>query len=846
MGVEIDELITKLSYDIVDADVLEKADKAVSGLSEQNEEAAKTTDELSAKQLDLAEKLQATKEQTDSLKTKQKQLRVEMQKAGGGSKEQREQLEKLDDEIDKSVTKTKKLGDASKRLGLAKAKVGQATRKLSKDQKKLNSAFKKGTKTAGAQGAALEKLATSVKNIAFGVLARDIVRDVIDIAASGVAAILGLVPAFAEVADKLGKTSSALGISSDDLQRLRFAGERSGVSIGQMDKSIGKLTKQLEDARVKGTGPTVDAFETLGLSVKKFQSLGTEERVKQIADALNKLPDPLQRSAIAMQLFGAGNKEMANLLAEGSEGIEALGDRAQELGGVISANAVEGAARLEDQFLDLSTAGGGLVNTLAAGVAPIFEQLTGGVLDWVEANRELLDQGVEALMGTLAGLFEAVGEAMSGVPFDSVVESFVSLVEIVGIFAEQLIGGAGGGLVNMTLDLIGIILKLASAVVKFVQRISDLKDKLDGIPGPLDLIVAGLKFALVVIGLFADAIVGVLNIIGPFLDKLGEMIDGFSLIGDKLPSLSELFTSFELAIRGVVGGVSSLNSELSLSAKLADEAFAAVDRLRNQQKAENQSDAELQRRIREGSEAERTEARAEISRRVATREQEEGGAAQKTGREGRRGATLKKIEGDLKGQSRDVLSALVRDLSVPEKLRTKAQKELDRRRKKGGKGASAENKNLLTAQIAKQIQERANEAGERAAARALIQARQAGGAVDQAAINRIQRDERDRVKAQLTTNFAESGRLPAGIRSDISQIARTPGLAAAGGRVAPPVISIQNIRVTGNTIEINTTVTSTSATAPEISSTIMADLRNVITQRGLNDAILNASTQEQR
>ena len=841
MGVEIDELITKLSYDTTDSAVLEQADKAVTDLSKKNEKAAKTTDELSRQQLELAEKIQATREQTGKLKDKQTQLKAEMKKTGSNTKEQRAQLEKLDKEIERSTAKTKKLGDASKRLGLAKKKVSQASRKLTKDQTKLTKATRKAAKAARAQGAAFEKLTTSVKNIAFGVLARDIVRDVIAIAAEGVKAILDLVPAFAEVADDIGKTSKALGVSSDDLQRLRFAGERAGVSMQQMDKSLGTLTKQLEDARTKGTGPAADAFETLGLSVDEFQQLGTEERVKKIADAMNKLPDPVQRSAVAMQLFGSRNKEMVNLLAEGSAGIQELGDRAQELGGVIDASAVESAERLTDQFLDLTTVGKGLRNSLAAGVAPVVEKLADGVLEWVDANRELIDQGLDALMDVLSGAFEAVGDVIAAIPFDTVISAFVSLSEIVGVFTELLAGsvGEGSGFVSMAVEMLAIILKVVAAVVKFAQRISELGDKFEGIPGPLDLIMKGLELTLKLMGLFADAVTAVFDALDPLLDALSDL-------GSRIPSLSEAFTGLKDSVLGVFGGVSSLNSELSLSAKLADDAFAAIDRLRNQQKAANQSDSELQRRIRSGSEAERTEARAEISRRVATREQEEVGDAAKTGREGRRGATLKRIEGDLKGQSENTLSGLVRDLSVSEKLRTKAQKELDRRRKKGGKGASAENKNLLTAQIAKQIQERANEAGERAAARALIASRRAGGAVDQAAIDRVQQDERARVKAQLTTRFAETGALPAGISSDISQIARTPGLAAAGGRVAPPVISIQNVRVTGNTFEINTTVTSTSATAPEIAAATMTGLRGVVTQRDLGNAMLNSGTQERR
>ena len=835
MATELDELITKLSYED-NSQALVEAEKRVTNLSKSNEQAAKTTDDLSAEQLKLAEQLQQSKERADKLKDEQNALRVAMKKAGGGTKEQREQLKKLGLEFEANALKTKKLKTESAKLGIEKRKLSQKTTKQVKDLRKLQAATKRATAATRKQAAGFKKLGDRVKSTALGLVVRDIGQEIIQVMVQAAAAVAALVPNFVAVGDALGKTRKALGVTSDDLQRLRFAGARSGVEIEAMDKSLSKLTKGLEDARTKGTGPVADAFETLNLKVADFDNLGTEERVNRIADAMGKLPNDVQRSAIAMTLFGAKNKEMANFLAEGSEGIERLGDRAFELGGIIDTRAISSAEELADQFLDLETFGDGLVNSLGAGLVPLVSKMSESILDWVTANRELIDSGIVAVTEALGRVFETLGDSVGSMPIEAVTQSLISLVEIIGFLVEKVVASSTGSsdLTVVLAEMLSHVLRVASAVVKLIARLDGLQGESEGLPGPFKLITMALGLLAKAVGLVVVVIEKILEILTPFIDTLGEL---FAM----LPSLSGMFDDVKNVVLGLTIGVDSLNSSLSLTTKIAGDAIDAVNKLKNAQKAENQSDAELQRRVQEGTAAERKGAEAEIRRRVAKRES--GEATSGGTRSAARDKALKKFETNIKKQSSDSLKALTRDGSVSEKLRNKATKELERRRKKGGKAAAAERKNLLTSKIASQIDKLAQEAGERAAARAILRRTRRGIATDQTAVNQFQRDERDKVKKRLTANFAKTGELPAGIRSDISQLAKTPGIEAAGGRVAPPVISITNNRFE-TMINIETNVES-SATAQQIAAANVTAFRG-LTNRDVGDAIRNSSTQERR
>lgn len=819
MATEIDELITKLSYED-NSKTIEEAEKRVDDLSKSNEKAAETTDKLSDEQLKLAQQLQDTKERADRLKTEQIELRKQMAAAGGGSKEQKNRLKELNRALENSDLKTKKLQNASKRLGLEKRKASQATRKLTKDQRKLQAALRKTTREAKKETSALGKFGARVSTIVTGLAIRDFGRDIIAIFTSAATAVAGLVPEFTGVADAIGKTSKALGIGSDDLQRLRFAGERSGVAVGTMDKSLAKLTKGLEDARVTGTGPVADAFDTLGLSVNRFQRLGTEQRVGLIADAMKKLDSPTQKSAIAMTLFGGKAKEMAVLLDEGSEGIKALGDRAEELGGVIDSSAIVSAERLADAFLDVETFAGGLKNTLAAELAPFIEKSTQGMLAWVEQNQELIDQGLDAVVGGLSSVFQILGEIIAAIPVEQLVALMIDMIDVFSSLTERMAETAteGDSFMGMLLDMLVALVKVVASAVELLEAFDTMGDDLPELPGLFDAIVWVLKLAVELFVFLLGVLSDLLGLLKPVIEALGDLVSTIVDAINPLGSLAGMLKDVSGGMVDFTSDTADLNAELENTESAALGAVTALQKLASASSGrkgafgvtEQQSDAESAQQDRQDKENKKKEARAKI------------------------------VLEDAGNLSDTQLQALSTDTSLSEKTREKAAKALRKNQRKTKKKGKAKSQNTLTETIDKEIAARAQEAGARKAARA-----QQAGETSRKELNRIELTERREVEERLTTRFAETGELPAGIRSDISQIARTPGLEAAGGRVAPPVISIVNNRINGVQITIETNVENAGANASQIAAANVNAFRG-ITNRDLGDAILNAQTQERR
>jgi len=766
--IKLDTLITELEYDIVGEETLEKAAAAATDLDKKNAQLAGSTDKLSVKQRKLAEEIQQTKEESSDLKRRQDALRNTIRDTGTSTKAQRDQLAQLDRQLKSNKTRTERLRDETARLGLAKRKAGEQSRALAANQRRLSKAVQQATRRIRNEETALGKFGKRVAAIVSGLAIRDFGRDIIGIFTEAARAITELVPAFTGVADTIGKTSKALGISSDELQRFRFAGERSGVSADNMDKALKTLTKGFEDARQKGTGPVADAFDEMNLKLADFDELGTGDKVKRLADELNKVEDPTRRSALAMTLFGSKNKEMAVLLAEGSAGITALGDRAEELGGVISASAVVGAERLADQFLDLETFSTGLKNSLAASLAPQIEALTAGMLEWVSNNQELIDQGLEVVVGALGSVFQVVGEVIAGLPIDSLIGLFSNLAQVVSILVEQLVSASQdtGGFGTALIELLTAVLGVAVALGELFTSFNELSEEMPQFPGILDLIFGALKLTIEIFTFFANLLADVLKLIKPVIDSLKDLAATVTRGLDPLNSLRSSLGFASASAIELTKNTTVLNAALDETGNSAMRAVSAIQALADKQQEARKAGAE--KKETKG----RAQARAAEGARVIRDKQNEIGKDLISGK-----------------TSMSRLTEISNDSDATEKQRAQARKLLESRRKKGASAASKEKQSFLTAQITKQIDEAAKQAGARAASRAVL-----AGETRTEVLNKIERERREEVSTRLTERFKETGELPPGLAADLTQIANLPNVEAVAGKLAPPVLTVNNFK----------------------------------------------------
>jgi hypothetical protein len=208
--------------------------------------------------------------------------------------------------------------------------------------------------------------------------------------------------------DDIGKEAKKIGAGTTELQRLRFAADRSGASAKSMSLAIKNSAKQLEDAKNGGAKLFRDALTEIGVELEEVQGLTAEERLVLFADRLADVGDEGKKTALAMNLFGArAGPELLPLLKEGGAGIRALGDEAEALGLVMDEEGVAASERFQDRLTDLQAVLTGVKNEIGVALIPVVEDAINKIRDWVQQNKKFIAQKLPSVVEKITKAFKS-------------------------------------------------------------------------------------------------------------------------------------------------------------------------------------------------------------------------------------------------------------------------------------------------------------------------------------------------------------------------------------------------------------------------------------------------------
>jgi hypothetical protein len=131
-----------------------------------------------------------------------------------------------------------------------------------------------------------------------------------------------------EMGAQLKETSLASGDSIRDIAILDQAFQNAGLGAEAAQPMIAKFQKALNGVNEEGL-PTNHALERLGLNVAGFRDLPAIEQFKRLQQSLEQVHDPVERTNLAMELFGRTGAKMLSLLSNG----EAFGEAEDQVGG---------------------------------------------------------------------------------------------------------------------------------------------------------------------------------------------------------------------------------------------------------------------------------------------------------------------------------------------------------------------------------------------------------------------------------------------------------------------------------------------------------------------------------
>lgn len=204
-------------------------------------------------------------------------------------------------------------------------------------------------------------------------------------------AVFKVADSVAAVGDEIDKQSQKLGISAQAYQEWDAILGHCGASMDSLKAGMKTLSKAIAD----GSADQVAAFQAVGLSLDEVQQMSTEDVFAAVITGLQGMEEGAERTNIATTLLGRSAQELGPLLNTSAEATEEMRQTVNDLGGVMSDEAVAASAQFKDALQDLETAAGWFKRELVANILPYvtagMQGLTNAMMqakNWVVALKE--------------------------------------------------------------------------------------------------------------------------------------------------------------------------------------------------------------------------------------------------------------------------------------------------------------------------------------------------------------------------------------------------------------------------------------------------------------------------
>lgn len=387
------------------------------------------------------------------------------------------------------------------------------------DTEKANESLAKTDKKATGVAEGLGKVAGTVAGFATAVVGT---------ATAIGGAVLSVADDFSQQTDEIDKASIRMGLTAEKYQELAYAAGQCGVEMSTMEQAAKKL---------EGTDLNLDD------AMNQIMSLTTAE----------------ERSAKAAELFGdklAYN--LSPLIEQSGEDFDGLIERANELGLVMSGDAVKAGVEFGDLMSDLKQSIGALKNSLGAAFVPMINEFLKGLISYIPQIQEAVgrfapmisnffselipimlnvtDEIFPVLMDILNSLLPVMGELIA-----TLLPTAVEIIQTVIPLALELIQA----ILPLALQIITSLLPLITALLPLLEPIVGillailvpLTDMLTHfLPPIIDLLV---MLTTQVINQLVDAlnwvegvVLGVMNVLDssltPWIDSIMQMLGGLT------------------------------------------------------------------------------------------------------------------------------------------------------------------------------------------------------------------------------------------------------------------------------------------------------------------------------
>jgi hypothetical protein len=312
---------------------------------------------------------------------------------------------------------------------------------------------------------------------------------------------------FQNMGAELARAAERTGIAVEQLSQLKYAAAQAGLDFDDLQRGLARMARNITEFE-EGSDRGSKAFGILGLSAQSFLGLSPIEKFKLIADRISQITDPTTRAGIAMQIFGSSSgaaaAKLLNLLNQGKSGIDALMERANQLGLTISTDDAKAALELAQRFSDLwnvMKVGAFTIGGLFAPEVRTLVVLLTGAINAVRkfaSEHKVLTQSIVTGVTIAAATLLALGGA--SLVFGRGLLIVGRLLGF-GITAFKLFAGVGKTIFSALLTGIPAVISGIGSAITWVIEFASAFTALASVPGLIILGLIALGATIVAIGL---------------------------------------------------------------------------------------------------------------------------------------------------------------------------------------------------------------------------------------------------------------------------------------------------------------------------------------------------------
>ncbi len=217
--------------------------------------------------------------------------------------------------------------------------------------------------------------------------------------------------------DEAGKASDKVGMATEAFVGLSYAAKLADIEQEAFTTSLQRMAGNIGLASA-GMKEQIDSLRMLGLSMAQLKGMSGDQQFYAIADAIGNLGTVSEQTAAAMRVFGRGGVQLVQFIGQGTQAMRDAAAQAKALGATFDRSVAAKAEAVNDSFNTIGLGIGGIMNSIATGLAPAIFAAQQWFIDLGKSgviSTDNIIKSVEALaqkLVVLGPIIDAIGKSL--------------------------------------------------------------------------------------------------------------------------------------------------------------------------------------------------------------------------------------------------------------------------------------------------------------------------------------------------------------------------------------------------------------------------------------------------